>query len=267
MPNMTFEQYIINPMGKNNSVLNSTAREAMRNVYTNKFHNVLLKENGKIDYFLYKDTKHNIYYAHIKVPSEVIKDFYYDTIIKFFADETVKESALNLEKYYVQFFSNDPAFVFTYTHAFVENGLFIKELSSKMSQEALKKKAVEKNPNNDNGYVKSIYFAYLFLKERGLLKKVRWGEAQEFNLKLLLSNITHADEKILARQEEEEKRDKRKKVVVDKNIARTIKKYGVSDTAKDRLVTTTSKVQTVKRTSASNNIKKTKTTKVTKRKK
>jgi len=258
---MTLEQYIANPMGKNNSVLNGMARESMRNIYTTKFHNVLLKENGKINYYLYKDTKNNVYYAHIKVPSEVIKDFYYDTVIKFYTDASVKESGLNFEKYNVQFFSNDPAFVFTYAHAFINNDLFIKELSSKMSREAITKAAKEKNPNNDNGYVKSIYFAYLFLKERGLLKKVRWGEAQELNIKTLVSNITHADDKVFARQEEEKKRDKRKKVVIDKSTERMIRRYGVSDTAKERLVTTTDKVKTIKRNSAINSVKRTKTTK------
>lgn len=267
MADMTFEQYIANPMGKNNSVLNSMAREAMRTVYTNKFHNVLLKENGNINYYLYKDSKNNIYYAHIKIPSEVIKGFYYDTVIKFYADTSVKELGLNLEKYYVQFFSNDPAFVYTYTHAFIENGLFIKELSSKMSKEAIQKKAVEKNPNNDNGYVKSIYFAYLFLKERGLMQKVRWGEAQELDIKQLISNITHADDKIFDRQEEEAKRNKRKKIVVDKGTARTIKKYGVSDAASERLITTTSKVKGVKKIAALNSSKNIKKTRTVRRKK
>ena len=256
MPDMTFEQYIANPMGKKNSVMNSMAREAMRTSYTNKFHNVLLKENGKIDYYLYKDSKHNTYYAYIKIPSEVIKDFYYDTIIKFYADESIKELGLNFEKYYVQFFSNDPAFVFTYAHAFIENGLFIKEFAPKMSKEAIKQKAVEKNPNNENGYVKSIYFAYLFLKERGLMQKVRWGGAEEFNLKQVLVQITHADEKIIARQEEETKRDKRKKIVIDQNTERTIRKYGISDQASERLVKTTDKVKGIRKVAAVNNTKK-----------
>ena len=125
---MTLEQYITNPMGKNNAVLSSIVRETIRRDYTQRFNNILLRENGKIIYFLYKDSKNNSYYAHIRVPSEVISNFYYDTVIKFFTDASVKDAGRSLEKYYTQFYSNDPAFVFTYANTFLGNGLFIKEL-------------------------------------------------------------------------------------------------------------------------------------------
>ena len=40
---MTYEEYIKNPMGKDNAVLNNISREAMRTVDTNKFDNILLE--------------------------------------------------------------------------------------------------------------------------------------------------------------------------------------------------------------------------------
>ena len=49
---MTFEQYITNPMGKNNAILSNMVKEAIRADYTRKFNNILLRENGKINYFL-----------------------------------------------------------------------------------------------------------------------------------------------------------------------------------------------------------------------
>lgn len=252
---MTFEQYITNPMGKNNAILSNMVKEAIRADYTRKFNNILLRENGKINYFLYKDEKKNAYYILIKIPSEVIAKFYYDVVIKFTADENVKEGGQNLEKYNIQFFSNDPAFVFTYAHTFMDNDLFIKELSPRMSKEAIKKKAVEKNPQNLNGYVKSIYFAYLFMKQRGLFKKVQFDAAQPFVINGLLFNIEDADEKIRKRQEEEAKRDKRKKINVDKNTLRNINKIGISSDSRDRLVTDTKRTKSVGKISAINSTK------------
>ena len=260
---MTFEQYILNPMGKNNAVLSGVVREALRTDYTKRFNNILLRENGKINYYLYKDSKNNCYYALIKIPSEVIKNFYYDVVIKFFTDEKITENGRNLEKYYVQFFSNDPAFVFTYANTFLNNGLFIKELSSKMSREAIKRKAKEKNPQDLVGYVKSLYFAYLFMKQRGLFKLVQFDSAEEFNINNLLFQIENADTKIRKRQEEEEKRDKRKKINVDKNTLRNINKIGISSNSEERLVTTTKHIRSVRKINAVNSIK---TSKIVKRK-
>lgn len=251
---MTLEEYIKNPFPGNS--VPALAREGIKNTYKAKFDNVLLRENGKINYFLYKDEKKNIYYAHIKVPSEVIENFYYDTIFKFFADSSITENGRNLEKYNVQFYSNDPAFVFTYCHAFIKNKLFITELSDKMSKEAIKERAKERNPKDLSGYVKSIYFAYLFMKERGLLNKSSWTQAPDVDFKYFLSSIEHADFKIAKRQEEETKRDKRKKIKVDKDTLKNIQKIGIRDSDKKRLVVTTDKIKTVKKTQAINSVKK-----------
>ena len=248
---MTLDEYISNPMGKNNAVMPGFTREAIRSGYTRRFDNLLLRENGKIQYYLYK-TNSNVYYAHVKVQSEVVPKFYYDTVLKFYADSKVKELGKNLEKYYVELFSNDPAFVFNYTHTFMKNGLFIKELSPKMSREAIKTRAKEKNPKDINGYVKSIYFAYLFLKQRGLLKTISFGGAETFELRKVLSRIEHADKKIAERQEEGSKISKRKKIDVDNNTLANIFKIGISDKANSRLVTTTKRTVGVKKTKAIN---------------
>lgn len=250
---MTLEEYISNPMGKNNASFTPFMREAMKNNYKAKFDNILLREGGSIGYYLYRDSKNNIYYAHVKVPSEVIEKFYYDVVFRFSATSDMDTaSGTNLEKYNIQFFSNDPAFVFTHAHTFMENGLFINELAFRMSKEAIKKKATEKNPNDSVGYVKSLYFAYLFLKERGLLRAIRYKSAEPYNQMLMGSRIMMADLKIELRQREESKRDKRKKIVIDKNLSKQLDKYNLNDRAKSRLVTST------KRTATTNTVRKTK---------
>ena len=245
---MTLEQYILNPMGKNNAVLSALARETLRKTYMHKFDNILLRENGVIKYYLYKDEKNNTYWVHVKVPSEVVKDFYYDTVFKFFTDENVTKGGQDLFSYNVKFYSNDPAFVYTYAHVFSKNNLFITELQSKMSKEAIRKEAKEKNPQNDVGYVKSIYFAYLTMKNRGLNKLVKFNaEAKPLDPKYFLSQIEEADEKITKRQEEGAKVSKRKKIDVDKSTLRNIQKYTNSETDLSRLqVRTTKRIDRIK---------------------
>lgn len=207
---MTFEQYILNPMGRNNAVLNATTRENIRKDYIDRFDKILLRENGKINYKIYKDKKSNTYWFHIMIPSETVKGFTYDVVLKFFADEKVKEAGENLFKYNVNFYSNDPSFVYTFAHVFIENGLFIKELTPKMSKLAVKKDPKITNPSKLVGYVKTLYFAYLYMNNKGLNKKIKIeAEAQPLNIKDLLESIEDADSKIARRQESAGKKETR----------------------------------------------------------
>lgn len=247
---MSFEQYILNPMGKDNAVLNATTRELLRKNYTYRFDNLMLRENGKVEYHLYKDTKlNNVYWAHIKIPSEVVKNFYYDTIIQFMMDKNTPSGGEDLFKYNARFYSNDPAFVFTYMHVFLKNDLFIKELSSKMSKEAIRKQPKEKNPSNSMGYVKSLYFAYLIMQNRKLNKKNKFeAECTPLNVKALVTAVEHADLKIKKRQEEGSKLSSKKKITVDQSTLNKISKHIKSDTDTSRLQVTTSKrVNTLKK--------------------
>ena len=74
-------------------------------------------------------------------------------------------------------------------------------------------KAAERNPHDQVGYVKSIYFAYLEIKHKGLLQKIKFGTAEKYDKKKLLAMIMPADDKIEARQREGEKISKRQQRV------------------------------------------------------
>lgn len=193
---MTFDQYIQNPMGIANSVISN--REMYRNMYMLKLDTIMVREMGKIDYHLYKDKGKDRYYAHIKVPSEVVEKFYYDVVIEFIPQKGAKPSK-SLKDYYVRFYSNDPAFVFTFAHAFIKNKMFIMEYTDKMSKEAVKKKAVTKNPMDTVGYVKSLFFAYLIMKRFNLFEKILYID--KYNEKHVKQNIMNADAKIALRTE------------------------------------------------------------------
>lgn len=257
---ITFNQYISNPMGKNNAIMSSSSREFMKMRYKKKFDNLMLRENGKIEFHLYT-APNNVYWIYVKIPSEVVKKFYYDVLIKFTATEKVKSGGKDLFEYNVQFFSNDPAFVYTYAYIFSKNNLFIKELSSKMTKVALKKAPKEKNPSESVGYVKSLYFVYLLMQNRSLNKVgIFEKQANPINIPFLLSNIEDADKKIDERQELGAKISQRKKVELDKDTLKKVQGFsgGLSDSARERITVRTTK--TVGKIRNTSNIKATKKT-------
>lgn len=204
---MTYHDYIQNPMGIKNAVISN--REMYRKMYTDKWDAIKLRENGIIKSFLMKSKTD--YYVYIQIPSEVVPEFYYDVVIRFFPGET-KTSTVErtLEHYSVQFYSNDPSFVFTFAHAFSKNDMFITDLSPKMSKLALKQKAEERNPNDQVGYVKSLYFAYLFIKSKGLMNKDIYSTGLNYDKNYLLSSVEDADIKIDKRQKAGESIKKKK---------------------------------------------------------
>lgn len=192
---MTFKEYITNPSGMGTAVM--SYRKMYEDLYHGKWNLIMTRENGKIDYTIYKTG--NAYYFHIKVPSETVDKFYYDVVVKIKYDN----STTNLENEPVQFFSNDPSFNYTFAHAFAKHNLHIKELEPKMSKAALNNVAKEKNPQDTIGYVKTLYFAYIAMKEKGLFNKLKVSmEAKQFIPKIFLATIEHTDKKIQERQEE-----------------------------------------------------------------
>ena len=85
---MSFDRYIDNPSG--GSVF--TNRNIYKNMYRRKFGNVLVREQGQIKYTVYKSgDAFDSYYIHIKVPSEVIDNFYYDVVIRLFTDVKIMQ--------------------------------------------------------------------------------------------------------------------------------------------------------------------------------
>lgn len=197
---MTFQQYVDNPLGRKNAAFSQ--RDAFRRMFTDKFDKVLLREAGKINFTLYVDKSKDRYVVHIKVPSETVKDFYYDAVIMFYTDDPTMHSSSNLNGYYVKFFSNDPAFVYTYLYVFLNNDLFFEDLKPKSSKLALTKKPSEKNPFGVPGYSKILYFAFLYMKQKNLFQKHMFKEyGKPYSARELLQHVAHCDEKIAQRQE------------------------------------------------------------------
>ena len=261
---MTFQQYIDNPMGKRNAVFSQ--RDVFKKIYIEKFDKVFLREAGKIDFTLYIDKKKDRYVAHIKVPSETVKDFYYDAVILFYSNDAAAKSSPNLQDYFVKFFSNDPAFVFTYLRVFLKNDLFFEDLKPKSSKLALTKDPKEKNPYEVPGYSKILYFAYLFMKQKNLFSKSMYNSyGVDYSAKKLIDNVEHTDIKIANRQELGEKqakqiaKEKKQEAKQQEQPKRTVVDSSsnfIKGTKMTKSVGTTSTTKTVKKTSTVKTTKK-----------
>ena len=257
---MTFQQYIDNPMGKKNAVFSQ--RYLYRGLYTDKFDKILLREAGKINYTLYVDKKQDQYIAHIKIPSETLKNFYYDAVIMFYTKDAAQHSSNTLTGYNVKFYSNDPAFVFTYMRVFLKNDLLFEDLKAKCGRLALTKDPKEKNPYEVPGYSKILYFAYLFMKFRNLFAKHMYDSyAIPYDKKVLVNSVEHSDKKIADRErlgqeyskEQAKIRKAEKQPVTSGNsgssVARTLpRSSGISSVKVTPMIGKTKNVSTVKTT-------------------
>jgi hypothetical protein len=245
--NQTLMGYIDNPMGKG-SVMNQ--KKLIQGQYEQKYGQVMLKENGNLKCFLFQPTKHDVYYIHIRVPSESTAKIYYDVVIEFRPSSSESKGESSLRNYYVRFYANDPAFVYTYANAFKSKDLFIKQLSSKMSLLAIRKAAEIRNPNANVGYVKSIYFAYLYMKDHNLLNKALYTTTGiPFNMTDLKGNVAHSDDKMkevneaTAEQRKKKKAERFKKAEDTRNKTDKVSK----PVAKTPVVKKTKTVQTVRK--------------------
>jgi len=199
---MTFEEYINNPL---QSRIAATTREIYRVSYSNRLDAVLVRVNNHIDYKMYKDDKTGSYYLYIKVPSEVVKDFTYDVVIRFVRPNHDVDMDKNLQKYDVQFFSNDPSFAYNMAYTFKSHKMFIEDLAGRAEKLSLNTKPTVTNPNNQIFYVKSIYFAYLIAKQKGLFTKEKYVE--KYDKKRLFDSIEDTQIKIDRRIELGKKAD------------------------------------------------------------
>lgn len=257
MGKMSFDKYIDNPSGEASVVTN---RNMYKQMYQTKFDRILMRENGKVTYELYcANDANDSHYVYLKIPSEVISGFYYDVVVQLYTTDNRRKHSVSLREHQVRFYSNDPAFVYTFAHSFKVNDLFISDLERKMSQKALRFRAETKNPKDNVWYVKSLYFAYLAMEKYGLLTRSKFEQnAKKYNKNLLLGSIMQAEEKVKLRQElgERQEREKRKEIQEKKEKQQTKQPSNMS-----------TKVSTVTRTSkVSNKSKATKTTKSIKRK-
>lgn len=252
--NMSFDKYIDNPSGGASVITN---RNMYKSMYKSKFDKVLLRENGRIEWKVYNTNDgQDSFYIYMKIPSEVVSNFYYDVVVRLYTTENKKKSNNSLREYAVEFYSNDPAFVYTFAHSFKKNGLFIKDLEPKMLNRALKDVAKIRNPKDNVWYVKSLYFAYLTMERYNLFTRTILNQhCSKYNKRELLSKITHASEKIEARQKAQNDINKKERITKSNeksNNTRQSKLHNIINTKTSKSI---KKTKSVGKIGAKNNSK------------
>lgn len=254
---MTFSEYAHCPFPKGAVSMTAEMREIVFNNYKRKLDAVIVREMNKFDYFLYYDKDKDIYICHLKVPSEVVPKLRYDVVIQFYTDSPTVSKSSNLDKYYVRFFSNDPAYNFGFCHTHIQHDMFITDLYQKASREAIKKSADIKNPKDELGFVKSLTFAFLIMLNKSLFMKSMYTTyGQKYNPNTLKQSIMSSEDKLVQRTKlgkeiEDLKRSSKKGINKDMNASdnrfskSSLKSKNVSNTP---VVGKVSLVKSVKKT-------------------
>jgi hypothetical protein len=264
MPDMTdneisFDKYIDNPMG--GAVLSN--RNMYINLYTAKFDELMVREDGKMQYTVFKDS--DDYIIHLKVPSEALPDFYYDVVVRLYTKVSAKKANMNLRRHAAQFFSNDPAFIYTFAYAFKTKDMFVKDLSSKLPKKTLSTKFNtsedrKRNPNHEISYVKSLFFAYIMMNRQNLFDRNKLDAiAVKYSRSILLRDVSSFEDKNNERYVKQYEKDN-----PNKKSTKILKKEPTNRWSSSKGITRTS---TVAKTSVqSKMVNKTKTTRTVKRK-
>ena len=196
---LTFDDYINNPTGAKSRVVGE--KEYARQIYNKKYDNMILLCANKIEYYLFKK-ENDRFLIYIKMPSETQQGLTYDVVLDFTTKDDVVKRKQTLKDYNIRFFSNDPNFIFTYAYAFNKKQLLVPEVKKKISNKALETPPTKTNPYEMAGYIKTIYFSYIFMTLRGLFNKSLWLQASPINQAkgFLQNNIMQSDEKLLFAQ-------------------------------------------------------------------
>lgn len=131
-----------------------------------------------------------------------------------------------------------------------------------MSKEALKTKAIERNPKDEVGYVKSIFFAYLLMEQYGLFDKTMFDVYGEtYNKRHFLETVTHADIKVRDRIDKQSEANKKKKIEREKEKYEQNKIRKEANPININPISTVNRAKRSKRTNRVSSVKKTKSRK------
>ena len=152
----TLDEFIKSPFG------NNIEQKALK--YEDRYQSYKRANKIKVDATLVMDDN---YFIHMKVPSESTKgDVVYDVVIQFFTPhDELRKGTVSLKKYYVQFFSNSPGFVYKYATLYRLNGFLIETLQDKFTEGALVILPDKANKDYELFYDSSIYYACRYIQD------------------------------------------------------------------------------------------------------
>ena len=228
LANMTFQQFLQNPTGPYSSFFGK--RENIKRDLEERFYKLLQSARNKdFKHDIYRDG--NDYYFAFKIPSEKYNKIEYDVVIRLYPKETAVISESTLLNYNIQFFSNSPAFVYTYAYVSNKDKMLIKFLSGKLGSKALNDPPKVRNPIEIYGFEKSIYFSLLYIKHNNLhIKSALPVKVKKFNKSSIINNCKSSDTimkeydnekmKEKLKKENEKRAEKHDKVLAKNNIIR-----------------------------------------------
>jgi hypothetical protein len=142
------------------------------------------------------------YYVHALIPSESNEShdqkLFYDVIFRFKARNKADETNNHIADYMCEAFSNNPAFLFSFTYVFNKNKCLLSNASKKLySDTALREPAKIRNPYNLLGISKDLWFAEHYMKRHHLFRKeVFENLAQKTTLTAVLVKVKSQEAKL-----------------------------------------------------------------------
>ena len=231
---LNLSELINNPTGKNSAYLSN--RKLIKENLQMKYQR-LIRKHKKFEYKIYKNN--DSYIFHFKVPSETYDKLFYDVVIEFYCEpeEPEVKNDRNINRYYLNIFSNSPAFTFTYTYVCNKNNMIPLDCKSFCFKESLTSAPQLRNPVEIYGFEKSIYFACLYIinnnlyikfnieKDIFLFNKKKFdntiktqeGKLNEYNL---LKSKTVKEKKLIKKRKTEEVN----KILMKRNTKKRTKK-------------------------------------------
>jgi hypothetical protein len=187
---LTFQQFLINPTGTGSSAVAN--RSMIIAGMEAKFSKLMKRVSNKMEVRSYLE-KDGAYIIHALVPSESFDVLKYDVLVELRApdEETAKTSTVN--GWAIRFYSNSPAFTFTYAHVVDKMGLLLPMARSKCTPQSLTDEPKVRNPVLELGFEKSVYFALMYMREFGLTAKAALGTDKPNKVTILKSVKSSAD--------------------------------------------------------------------------
>lgn len=166
---------------------------------------------------------------HVKVPSETVRNFYYDVLLELSLDGGAKK----FEDCHVRVFSNCPSFVYTYAYVFYhladdergkqsmmiddlkqkipKNSIMIQDVAQKVGDTPLIDRPVVRNPYGLPLFDKSIYYAVFYILERLDFNRTMYNKHIS-SINAILNEITDFDTLMIQRKSAVQKeRDRERK--------------------------------------------------------
>ena len=190
---MTINQFLKNPAGHGSAA--GARRDIIIENLENRYHK--LYKNAKRLFKMSVFTEDSNYFFIFNIPSETYykEKLVYDVVIQLIPMGSASRD-LTLNRYAVKVFSNAPNFLFTYAYVYNKDDIIIDFLKDKVSELALTKPPEKRNPYQEYGFEKSVYFALLYIVGNKHVTKALLKKNKDLNIKLIQNKIISCEEKL-----------------------------------------------------------------------